>query len=357
MKRFNNIFDKITEMDNLILAHRNARRDKSYYKEVKMVDSDPEYYLKQIQQMLVDGTYNVSNYKISTINDKGKERIIMKLPYYPDRIIQWALMLQIEQIFLKTFCNHTCASIKGRGIHYATKLTRKYLKDQENTKYCLKLDINKFYPSIDRVRLKELLKRKFKDNRLLGVIYKTIDSCPGDKGIPIGSYLSQYLANFYLSYFDHWLKERNKVKYVVRYMDDIVIFANSKERLRELKDKMALYLNKELGLQIKSNWQIFPTRIRGVDFVGYRHFGDYNLLRKSTAKRFKKKMRNIKKSNKITYSNWCSANAYYGWLKWCDSFRIIDKYYTPISKQLIDYHNNKIKGRHRNEDCKRRSRG
>ena len=83
---------KIYSMDNLRLAHRNAKRDKSHYREVKMVDSNPEFYLKIIQDMLDSETYQVSAYKVSKINDKGKERELYKLPYFPDRIIQWAIM-------------------------------------------------------------------------------------------------------------------------------------------------------------------------------------------------------------------------------------------------------------------------
>ena len=106
MKRYGNIYSKIYDMDNLKFAHKNARKDKLFYKEVKMVDSNEEYYLKQIQDMLINKTYKVSKYEVSIINDKGKERELMKLPYFPDRIIQWAIMLQIEQIFTNTFCTH-----------------------------------------------------------------------------------------------------------------------------------------------------------------------------------------------------------------------------------------------------------
>lgn len=206
MKRYGNIFEKICSMENLREAHKNAREDKLFYKEVKMVDSDPEYYLSQIQDMLKNKTYTVSEYAVSIINDKGKERELMKLPYFPDRIIQWAIMLQTEHIFMEVFCSHTCASIKNRGIGKASRMVETYMKDLENTQYCLKLDVSKFYPNINHSILKQLLRKKFKDKDLLELLDKIIDSYPGEKGVPIGSYLSQFLANFYLAYFDHWLK-------------------------------------------------------------------------------------------------------------------------------------------------------
>ena len=347
MKRYGNIFEKIIDLDNLREAHKNARKDKLFYKEVKMVDKDPDYYLKQIQKMLKEKTYKVSEYTISVINDKGKERMLMKLPYYPDRIIQWAIMLQVEQIFMKTFCFHTCASIKDRGIKQAQNLTEKYMKDRFNARGCLKIDISKFYPNINHVILKKMLRKKFKDKDLLELMDIIIDSYPEEKGVPIGSYLSQFLANFYLAYFDHWLKEEMHIKRVVRYMDDIIIFHYSIQYLHWLLRKMNVYLKEKLKLSIKPNWQVFPTESRGVDFVGYRFFFGFKLLRKSTCRKFKKKMLRIREkmeANKmISYSEWCSANSYIGWLIWCDSWRLHEKYVKPILQALLQYYADVIK--------------
>ena len=346
MKRYGNIFEKIYDMDNLYLAHKNARKGKTYYKEVQMVDSNPEYYLSQIQDMLKNKTYRVSEYDVSIINDKGKDRELMKLPYYPDRIIQWAIMLQIDTIFMNTFCTHSCASVYGRGIHRASRLVTKYLKDKENTKYCLKLDIKKYYPNVNHQILKELLRKKFKDNDLLELLDMIIDSYPKEKGIPIGSYLSQYFANYYLTYFDHWLKEDKCIKYVVRYMDDIVIFYKSKSYLHTLIRDISNYLETNLDLKVKENWQVFPVDIRGVDFVGYRHFRNYKLLRKTTCKRFKNSMKNIHNkcnNNKLmNYSEWCSVNSYNGWLNFCNGFRLSNKYIFPIQFHADKYYNEVI---------------
>ncbi len=349
MKRYGGIFPKICTMENLKEAHRNARKDKLYYKEVKMVDSDPDFYLGQIQEMLMNRTYEVSEYVVSIISDKGKERELMKLPYFPDRIIQWAIMLQIEDVFHKVFTNFTCASLKNRGIHKAMKLVDKYMKDEAGTMYCLKIDVNKFYPSINHEILKNLLRKKFKDKDLLELLDKIIESIPDGKGVPIGSYLSQYLANFYLAYFDHWLKEDMKVSYVVRYMDDVVILHHSKDFLHWLKRQMDKYLWENLKLTIKDNWQVFPTGIRGVDFVGYRHFYGFKLLRKKTCKRFKRSLmrlhRKLAKGLAMTYKEWCSANSYRGWLVWCDSFRLWEKYLKPIEPHLEHYYLTQIKGK------------
>ena len=350
MKRYGNIYPKIYDYDNLLLAHKNARRNKTFYNEVKEVDRNLDYYLIQLQNMLIWKTYKTSDYQIFTITDKGKEREIYKLPYFPDRICQWAIMLQIEDILLNTFTNFSCAAIPNKGIHYALKLLNRYMKDEEGTRYCLKLDIKKFFPNINHIILKQLLRRKFKDKDLLWLLDEIIDSIEGNKGLPIGNYTSQYFANFYLTYFDHWLKEVMKVKYVIRYMDDIVILHNDKKYLHGLKENIEEYLATNLDLEIKENWQVFPSRIRGIDFVGYRHFGDYILLRKSTAERFKKKMRKIKKKldngGELTYSEWCSINSYKGWIKWCNGYNLMQKYIKPVELYCEQYYYTKVlKGR------------
>lgn len=341
MKRHGDIFLKICAIENLREAHRNARKDKLFYKEVKMVDQDPDKYLKQIQEMLLTGSYEVSEYTESIINDKGKERRLEKLPYFPDRIIQWAVMLQIEHIFMETFCCHTCASIKDRGISKALDLLHGYLEDVQGTQYCLKVDVRKFYPSIDHDILKQLLERKIKDRRLLALLFKIIDSVPGT-GVPIGSYLSQYLANFYLAYFDHWLKEELHLPYVVRYMDDIIILSDSKERLHEVRRKMDEYLQVRLNLELKDNWQVFPVDARGVDFIGFRCFHGFTLLRKRTVVKFKATMRRIQRKQEqgllISYADFCAANSYSGWLDMCDGRRLKEKYLAPVVPSLIRYY-------------------
>ena len=338
MKRRGYIFEKICDIDNLREAHRNSRKDKTYYREVKMVDSDPDFYLKKIQEMLANKTYKVSEYTISTLNDKGKERELMKLPYFPDRIIQWAIMLQIEQDFMNVFCNHSCASVKGRGIHHATRLVDKYMKDKEGCKYCLKIDIKKFYPNIDHEILKQLLRKIFKDKNLLWILDLIIDSMPEGKGVPIGSYLSQYLANFYLAGLDNYLKHTEKARCVVRYMDDVIVFHSSKLWLHEVRKRVERYLGEFLNLTLKENWQIFPVEKRGVDFVGYRFFKDYVLLRKRTAVRFKRKMRWLR-DNRITYRDYCSANSYRGFLM----FAVYEKFLKPLEDKLREFYFNRLR--------------
>lgn len=343
MKRHGHLYPKIYDMDNLRLAHQNARKGKGWYTEVKMVDENPDYYLGLLQEMLINKTYQTSPYETFIKRDSGKEREIYKLPYFPDRICQWAILQIIEPMLLKHLIYDTYSAIPGRGIHLClNRLSEAIQSDVPGTQYCLKLDVKKFYPSIDHTILKEKYRRLFKDNDLLFLLDEIIDSTPDDAGIPIGNYLSQYSGNYYLSDFDHWIKEEKRVKYYYRYMDDIVILGDCKKKLHQLRKEISDYLRRELKLTVKDNWQVFPTFVRGVDFVGYRVFMNFKLLRKTTCKQFKSKMNFLNRKRllgqDLNYSEWCSINSYKGWLIHCDSFRLVQKYLEPLRKHAERYY-------------------
>jgi RNA-directed DNA polymerase len=141
------------------------------------------------------------------------------------------------------------------------------------------------------------LRRKIKDRDLLWLLDGIIDSAPG---LPIGNYLSQYFANFYLTYFDHWIKETKGVKYYFRYADDLVFLSDSKPYLHQLLADIRQYLDRELKLTIKQNYQIFPVQDSGIDFVGYRMYHTHTMLRKSIKQNFARMM--ARRKNPAFYS-------------------------------------------------------
>lgn len=332
MKRYGNIFQNIHALSNIELAHKKARKGRAHYSDVKMINNHPEK-LRDISRYLRTGAYSTSQYQIETINDRGKERQIFILPYYPDRIVQWAIMLQIQDILLKTFIFDTYASIPNRGIHKAIKRVNKSI--QNNGTYCLKIDIKKYFPSIDQHILCTLLEKRFKDYRLLDLLFEIIYSI--EKGLPIGNYLSQWLANYYLAFFDHKVCNQFHLPYF-RYMDDIVVFSDSKEQLWDVLSFMEDELDK-LRLKVKENYQVFPSKVRGVDFLGYRCFGDYTLLRKKIARNIKRKVNTIQ--GKPTESQINSMMSYKGWAQHCDSYRFHQKYI----KHFVEVKNESRKNR------------
>lgn len=331
MKRYGNIMEKIYSYDNLLLAYEKAKKGKAWYKEVLDFEKDIEGNLLKLQDSLVSGLYTTSKYEIFDKVCGNKIRTIYKLPFYPDRICQWAIMIQLEPIFLKKFTKDTYSAIPNRGIHLALKRMKRELRiDPDGMKYCLKLDIKKYYPNINHNILKAKLNKTFKDKDLLSLIGNIIDSLPDGVGLPIGNYTSQYFANYYLNDFDRWLKEELRIKHYFRYMDDVCIFSNSKKELHLYLDMIRAYLKNNLKLELKGNEQIFPVEKRGVDFVGYVIYKDHVLLRKSIKNNMKKKSREIMKKDKITLEDIMSINSYGGWLKHCDCKRLHELYIKPI---------------------------
>ena len=120
-------------------------------------------------------------------------------------------------------------------------------------------------------------------------------------------------------------------------MDDIIIFSDDKEFLHNLLCAIKIYLKEELDLQLKNSYNIFPVTA-GVDFVGFRHFSTYKLLRKSTYKNFKKNFIQISKKEEITEKDWCSVVSECGWLTWCNSYDFYKKYILPLSGKIGSYY-------------------
>lgn len=289
-----------------------ARRGKKLTYGVTLHDKNREANINKLHLLLEKGEYKTSSYSIFKIYEP-KEREVYSLPYYPDRIVHWAVMLQLERIWVSVFTADTYSCIKGRGIHGAAKkIVHALQNDTDGTKYCLKLDVRKFYPSIDQDILMSLVARKIKCKKTLALLSEIFHSIP--QGVPIGNYLSQFGANLYLTYFDHWIKEVKKVKYYFRYCDDIVILSNSKEQLHSLLLAIGDYFNQKLKLQIKNNHQIFPVACRGIDFVGYRFYHTHVLLRKGIKQNMMHKFCILKKLRIKGKEFKRQMASYWGWV-------------------------------------------
>lgn len=318
MKRIGNLYDAIYTLDNLYLAYEKARKGKAKSYGVIHFEKNMDENILKIQSELTQEIYKTSEYEVFTIYEP-KERVIYRLPF-GDRIVHHAIMNVLEKIWISVLISHTYSCIKGRGIHGLLRHLKRDLKDFENTKYCLKMDIKKFYPSIDHEVMKVIVRKKIKDTRLLNLLDGIIDSAPG---LPIGNYLSQFLANIYLSHFDHWLKEEKRVKYYYRYCDDMVILGKDKDYLRNLLKDIDAYLTKKLKLQLKGNYQIFPVEARGVDFVGYVFYHTHILLRKSIKQNFCRRAAKLNKKDIGAKEYKTRICSWIGWSKHCNSINLI----------------------------------
>ena len=327
MKRVNNIFDNIVDINNIIKAHYNAKKGKSHYEDVKMFDENPYVYAQKIRDMLINGSWMPAVSEKFKRVENGKEREITNIRYFPDRVIHHAIMQIVEPVFQKVYIKDTYQSIKGRGLHKGVRRVKSWMKDEENTEYCLKIDIKKFYPSLKQHIIKRIYRKKIKCKNTLTLLDKLIDS---DDGLPIGYYSSQCLGNFVLSYLDHFVKSLG-AKYYIRYADDIVILHKSKKFLHFLREKMSSYLVNVLELKMKKNYQVFPTGKRGLDFLGYRFFRKHILVRKSIVKKMKRAFKgDIKSLGEIS-----RVMSYLGWIKWADSYNL-QRAYLPIVIKRVE---------------------
>jgi len=316
MKTVKNLYPKICEFSNLLLAAKKAQRGKRSQNNVSSFNFNLEKQLLKIKEQLLNKTYHPDKYKTFTIYEP-KQRMISAAPYF-DRVVHHTLCNIIEPVFEKTFIYDSYANRKGKGTH---KALDRYKKFAQYNKYVLKLDIKNYFPSIDHEILKQQIRRKISCNKTLWLIDTIIDnsnpqkpsivSFPGDdlftpieraKGIPIGNLTSQFFANIYLNPLDHFIKETLQCKYYIRYVDDFVIFSNSKPELHNILKQITTFLI-SLRLQLhETKSKVFPVSV-GIPFLDHKMFTYYSRLKSDNVKRFRKNLK-IKilllKTNKIT---------------------------------------------------------
>lgn len=320
MKRYNNLFDKIINIDNIYLAHQNARKRKTHYKEVKKIDKNLDYYMYKIKEILESDQFVPSDYKIFKKTCGRKVRTIYKVPYFPDRIVHHAIFQILGPIFSRTFIRDTFQSIKDRGVHDARKRIQKSLKD-ENLTHALQIDIEKFYPNVSNEILKNIVKRKIKCTKSLKILDSIIDS---SKGLPIGNYSSQILGNVYLSGFDHIIKENLKIKHYFRYCDDILVLGENSHDLHSTKREVINLLN-ILSLSVNKNHKVIKID-DGIKFIGFVFYKNKIKLISNNAKNFKRKMLFLKKNYyKKNIRN--SIMSYWGQVKYIQGKSLYFKYF------------------------------
>ncbi len=285
MRRAGNIYKKIADPDNLRLAFVKAAKGKAAKKDVVAFRKNLDKNLLALRRNLLSNSIKVGDYHYFTIYDP-KERVICAAAF-PERVLHHAIMNICHPYFERYQIYDSFATRPGKGTCAA--ISRAYGFNKKNLWY-LKLDIKKYFDSINHQVLRHLLKKRFKDNRLIWLFNQIIDSYNTykGKGIPIGNLTSQYFANLYLATADHYAKETLKIKNYVRYMDDIVLWSDSKE---ELKSKGRLYRNfiaDNLYLYFKQN-QLNQT-IVGIPFLGYRLYTSEIKLSKRSKTRYKKQI-------------------------------------------------------------------
>jgi retron-type reverse transcriptase len=338
MKRANNLYHKIVTFNNILLATKKARKGKKYKASTASFECDLEKNIFIMIDRLKNKTYHPGPYNDFYIYDP-KKRLISAAPYF-DRVVHHALINVIGPVLEKSFIYDTYACIEKKGTHRAVK---RYKEFQKNNQYVLKCDIKKYFQNIDHEILYQKITKKIKCQDTLWLIKTIIDSrndqdslvyFGGDnlftpverkKGIPIGNLTSQIFANFYLNDFDHLIKEQMRIRHYIRYNDDFVLFGNSKKYLNNLKTEISKELSK-IRLNLHENKSRTYKTTDGVDFLGYRIFPDYILIRKKIVKNYRRKLiamvQDFRKGKIKLKKVRCSIRSWIGHAKHADSYRI-----------------------------------
>jgi hypothetical protein len=301
MKRANGLYEQIHTHENLCLAFWKAAKGKQDRQAVIAYRSDFDSRIRQLQGELLRHEPQIGRYRFFSVHDPKRRRICAAA--FPERVLHHAIMNICEPLLEAYAIFDTYACRKGKGNRKALARAQHFARRHH---WYLKLDIRKYFDSIDHGILLALLARRIKDKELLLLFKKLFDTYhtrPG-KGMPIGNLISQHLANLYLGAFDHWIKEERRIKGYLRYMDDMLFFGHDRAGLKAELDKIGHYLKQKLDLELKANIQLNRCR-QGIPFLGYRVFPDRIRLSPRGRRRFIHKFRRYEE--KWLAGNWSTA--------------------------------------------------
>jgi RNA-directed DNA polymerase len=288
MKRAADLLEKVADFDNLRLAFWKAATGKRHANQVQIFAKNLDKNLLALRAQLISGEIDVGNYRYFKIFEP-KERQICASAFH-EQVIHHALMNVCHDRFERFQVFDSYASRKGKGQFAA--LERAKICTAKN-EWFLKLDIRKFFDSVPHDVLKAQLARLFKDSAILRLFYSIIDSYEASpaRGLPIGNLTSQYFANHFLAELDHFLKEKMRVKNYVRYMDDLVVWSNDKNFLKNCLTEIQFFVENELHCQLKP--PLLNRTSLGLPFLGYRVFPNTMKLTTQSKRRFFRKMQFI----------------------------------------------------------------
>ncbi|MBQ0013139.1 MAG: group II intron reverse transcriptase domain-containing protein [Proteobacteria bacterium] len=301
-------------MENLDLAAHKAVLSKKSKACVREFLAHRDMFLSRLRMMLLNGSFHTSAYYEKRIFEP-KERIIYVLPLYPDHIVHHAIINILGPIWHREFIRDSFACIPGRGLHTASRRIMSFIR---RNRYVLHCDIRKFYPSINHNIMMDILRRKIKDSRFLSVLRDIVYSCGDETNIPIGNLTSQWLGNVYLNELDKYIKQTLHWRDYIRYCDDFCLFSDDKVALHDVESKIRDFLRDRLRLTF-SKCAIYPTS-RGIEYIGYRHFKKYILLRRRTARKIRRRVTNIGLHNDLSELSRGQLASAYGWSRWANSY-------------------------------------
>jgi retron-type reverse transcriptase len=315
MKTHKRLWDKFISRENFELAAKKAVKSKKSKRSVKNFLRNKDENIEKLRRALIDGTYRTSKYETFIIYEP-KQRIIYKLPLYPDHVLHHALINVLGPIWQGEFIHDSYACIPGRGLLSASQRTMQFVR---RNKYVLQCDIRKFFPSINHEIMKDIVRRKVNDRRLMRVLSEVIDSVGGNTNLPIGNLTSQWMGNVYLNELDMFVKHVLHWRDYIRYCDDFCLYGDDKQKLRDAKSKIVKFLRENLNMELSKS--AVKRTSDGIGFIGYRHFKNFVLIRKKPGHRLKTRIIYIAKRGVFDDRAVAQMAAMFGWTKWANSCR------------------------------------
>ena len=342
-KRVGHLYERAVDKDYIRSIIYRAGKHREKRPDIARVLANIDSCVDRLYSMLTKESYVPHRPKIVEIYDEAsqKTRIIQMLPFFPDCIIQWiAVDLLMGPVLMRGMDHYCCSSIPGRGGHHAYRRLRGFIRrNHKNARYAVQMDIRHYYDNIDIGILMGMLRRRCKDERLLRLVELMLrSSAPDkDKGIAIGFYLNQWMANFYLENVDRLVHQGKDARCYIRHMDNITFLGRNRRRLRRKMREIADEAG-GMGLSIKHDFQLFPLSARDIRAVGYRFFASGRIsLRKRNWLKLRRQLLRLARTpaQRISPGKAMSFLSRLGNIRHVASFRIRERYMRGISIDAV----------------------
>jgi RNA-directed DNA polymerase len=357
MKTYNKLYEEICSMNNLANAWKEARKGKTKKLDIIGFEKDIRENLLQLRKELLEQTYKPKQLATFILRDP-KTRKISKSAFR-DRIVHHAIVRVIEPIFDKTFIYDSCANRKGKGNLLALKRLKYFIKKvSENGDcldnkfhdanfvygYCLKADIRHYFQEINHDVLLEIIQRKISDEKTIWLIKQVLSNISTNrgrrtvfdtnKGMPLGNLTSQFFANVYLNELDYFVKHTLRAKYYIRYVDDFVILHKSNIQLKFWKLRIDKFLRERLNLELHPDKSKVIPLSRGVDFVGFRNFYHFRLLRKRNIRKTSCRLKQFQQDELSEEKLKERLNGWWAYAKWANSYNTAKSLLSDFPNQV-----------------------
>jgi hypothetical protein len=288
VRRAGGLWSRITDFGTLLAAARRAARGKSSARSAARFLERVEALA--LQRELETGAWRPGRPQTFVVEDP-KRRVVSAIPFR-DQVVHHALISILQPVFERRMVFDSYACRVGKGQHGALGRARRLVR---RFGFFLKMDIRSFFPSVRHSAVLETLSRVVKDRETLDLCATILrgppGACPTDRGLPIGALTSQWFANLLLDRLDHHAKEVLRAPGYLRYMDDFVLFADSRDRLQEAHASVAAFLRERLHLEEKSAATILAPCTEGLPFLGWLIFPGTMRLRPENTRRFRRRLR------------------------------------------------------------------